>query len=167
MPTEKNITPDIKQHEYFMSEALKEARLAFDQEEVPVGAVIEYKGEIFSKGHNRRIEKKSSIAHAEIEAIEKACKKLGDWRLDGMTIYVTSEPCLMCAGAVVHSRIKKVVYGCKEPKMGALRSKYRVFDVNDLHHKVEYIGGILEKECAAILTEFFAKIRKNKKGSPR
>ncbi|MCX6112206.1 MAG: nucleoside deaminase [Proteobacteria bacterium] len=163
---EKNITPDIKKQEHriaecerFMREALKEARLAFDNKEVPIGAVIEYNGEIFARGRNRRIEKNSSISHAEIEAIQDACKKLGDWRLENMTIYITSEPCLMCAGAIVHSRIKKVVYGCKEPKMGAIESRHRVFDIEN---DIEYIGGILEKECSGILTRFFENIRKEK-----
>ena len=149
----------MTEHERFMREALKEARLAFDNNEVPIGAVIEYKGEVYSTGRNRRIEKNSAISHAEIEAIQSACLKLGDWRLDGMTLYVTSEPCIMCAGAIIHSRIKRVVYGCKEPKMGAVESLCRVFDIDKLHHRPEYISGILEEECSGILTEFFQKVR--------
>jgi tRNA(adenine34) deaminase len=159
---EKNITPDSKVHESFMREALKEAKVAFDKNEVPIGAVIEYGGEIFTRSHNKRITKNSSIAHAEMEVIEEASKKLGDWRLEGMTLYVTSEPCLMCAGAMIHSRIKRVVYGCKEPKMGAVTSIYNAFDVEKLHHKPEVIGGVLEKECSAILSEFFKKVRMEK-----
>ncbi|MEI6092105.1 MAG: tRNA adenosine(34) deaminase TadA [bacterium] len=159
MHTGRKTTPESKRHEYFMQEALKEARLAFDKNEVPVGCVIVYKDEIYSKGHNRRIEKSDPTSHAEIEAIQSACTKRADWRLEDMTLYVSSEPCLMCAGAIIHSRISKVVYGCKERKMGAVESIYRAFDINTLHHKVEYIGGVLEKECSDILTEFFKKIR--------
>lgn len=167
LPTGKNITPDTKLHfmtedEHFMREALKEARVAFDNNEVPVGAVIEYKGEVYATGRNRRIEKNSAISHAEIEAIQVAGAKLGDWRLEGMTLYVTSEPCIMCAGAIIHSRIKRVVYGCKEPKMGAVESIFRIFDINELHHKPEYVSGVSENECSGILTEFFQKVRKSK-----
>lgn len=163
MPTEKNITLELKRHDFFMQEALKEAKLAFDKNEVPIGCVIVYKDEIYSRGHNKRIQNSSPISHAEIEAIQDACKKRNDWRLEHMTLYVSSEPCLMCAGAIIHSRISKVVYGCREPKMGAVESVYKAFDIENLHHKVEYLGGILEKECSNILTEFFKKIRQSRK----
>lgn len=142
-----------------MGEALKEAHKASSIGEVPVGAVIEYKGEIFSKAHNNRISKNSPIAHAEIEAVQKAARKHGDWRLNDMTLYVTCEPCLMCCGAIIHSRIKKVVYGCKEPKMGAVESVYKVFSSSGKHHAPEVVGRILETECASILSEFFKSLR--------
>jgi tRNA(adenine34) deaminase len=158
----KNTTLSSTAYERFMLEALKEARLAFNEDEVPVGAVIEYRGEVFAKGHNRRIGKNSSIAHAEMEAIEEASRKHGDWRLEGMTLYVTSEPCIMCAGAAIHSRIGRVVYGCMEPKMGAAGSICNVFDIDKLHHKPEVLGGVLENECSAVLTEFFEKLRDKK-----
>ena len=146
----------------FMGEALKEAAKASLIGEVPVGAVVEHKGKVFSRGHNKRISKNSLIAHAEIEAIQKAAKKLGDWRLDDMTLYVTCEPCLMCCGAIVHSRIKKVIYGCKEPKMGAVESLCRTFDIDKMHHSPEYVSGVLEKECSEMMTKFFKKLRQSK-----
>jgi len=143
-----------------MGEAIKEAEKASLIGEVPIGAVIVYKDKIFSRAHNKRISKNSSIAHAEIEAVQKAAKKHGDWRLDDMTLYVTCEPCLMCCGAVIHSRIKKVIYGCREPKMGAVESLCRAFDMDKMHHKPEYIGGVMQKECSELLTKFFKKLRK-------
>lgn len=155
----KNILPDRNIDEKFMSIAIGEAKLAASEGEVPVGAVIEFNGELFATGHNKRISKNSSIAHAEIEAIEAAVKKHGDWRLADMTLYVTAEPCIMCAGAIIHSRIKRVVYGCSEPKMGAVTSILNVFDNKKLHHKPVVIGGILKEECSAILSSFFKNKR--------
>ena len=143
-----------------MSQAIKEAKKASLIGEVPIGAVVVCNEKIFARAHNKRITKKSSIAHAEIEVIQKATKKLGDWRLKDMTLYVTVEPCLMCAGAIIHSRLKKVVYGCHEPKMGAVESVYSVFKVNNLHHCPQVIGGILKNECKKILSDFFKGIRK-------
>jgi tRNA(adenine34) deaminase len=154
---------NIQSDEYFMQKALEQARLAAKEGEVPVAAIIEYKGKVFSKAHNQRIKKNTAIAHAEILAIEKACKKLGDWRLEGMTLYVTVEPCLMCAGAIIHSRIKRLVYGCKEAKMGAVKSQYRIFNSKKAHHKVLVKGGVLEQESRDILSEFFKNLRKLKK----
>jgi tRNA(adenine34) deaminase len=139
--------------------AIKEAAKAAEHGEVPVGAVIEFNGKVFATGRNNRIQKSSAIAHAEIEAIEKAVKKNKDWRLQGMTLYVTTEPCIMCAGAIIHSRIKRVVYGCAEPKMGAVTSIMNVFDNKKLHHRPSVISGVLAKECSNILSSFFKKIR--------
>ena len=156
----KNILPDTSTDEKFMSFAIKEAHLAASEGEVPVGAVIEFNGEVFSAGHNKRIQKLSAIAHAEIEAIEAATKKLGDWRLAEMTLYVTAEPCIMCAGAIIHSRIKRVVYGCGEPKMGAATSILNVFENDKLHHKPSVTSGILKEECSKVLSSFFESIRK-------
>ena len=155
----KSITPD----EFFMREAMYQAGIASSKGEVPVGAVIEYKGKVFSKAYNKRIANKSSVAHAEILAIQKACKKLGDWRLEDMTIYVTAEPCLMCAGAIIHSRIARLVYGCSEPKMGAHRSQYRVFNNKTSHHKIAVTSGVLKDECKNILRVFFKDLRNSKK----
>jgi len=151
----KNILPD----EHFMSLAIEEAVKAAKNGEVPVGAVVEFNGEVFAVGHNKRISKCSAIAHAEIEAIEAATKKLGDWRLAEMTLYVTTEPCIMCAGAIIHSRIKRVVYGCNEPKMGAVTSILNVFNNERLHHKPLVTGGVLQKECSHLLSSFFEKLR--------
>jgi tRNA(adenine34) deaminase len=157
----KNILPDRPNNdEKFMRLAIEEALLASNEGEVPVGAVIEFNGEVFATGRNKRISKNSAIAHAEIEAIEAATKKLHDWRLQDMTLYVTTEPCIMCAGAIIHSRIKRVVYGCKEPKMGAVTSIVSIFDNEKLHHKTNVTGGVLEKECSSILSSFFENLRK-------
>lgn len=155
----KNILPDKSVDEKFIKLAIKEAELAALEGEVPVGAVIEFNGEVFSTGHNKRIQKSSAIAHAEIEAIESAAKKLGDWRLADMTLYVTTEPCIMCAGAIIHSRIKRVVYGCSEPKMGAVTSILNVFDNEKLHHKPVVTDGILSEECSNLLSSFFKNKR--------
>ncbi|MBN1113964.1 MAG: nucleoside deaminase [Oligoflexia bacterium] len=143
----------------FMKLALKEAEKAFKKREVPVGALIVKDNRIIARGHNERISRSDSTAHAEINAIRKASKKLGDWRLCGTTLYVTVEPCLMCAGAVIHSRIGRVVFGCAEPKMGALVSQYRVFDNSLIHHIPEYTGYVLAEECGRILGSFFAGLR--------
>jgi tRNA(adenine34) deaminase len=149
--------------EYFMQEAIKQARIAYKKGEVPIGAVIEYEGRVFAKAHNQRIKKNSAIAHAEVLAIEKASKKLGDWRLEGMTLYVTVEPCLMCAGAILHSRTKRLVYACSEPKMGAIKSQYNVLNKKNSHHKVLVKAGVLEQESKKILRDFFKDLRKTKK----
>jgi tRNA(adenine34) deaminase len=155
----KNILPDISTDEKFMSIAIKEAHLAASEGEVPVGAAIEFNGELFAVGHNKRISKNSAIAHAEIEAIEAAVAKNGDWRLQGMTLYVTAEPCIMCAGAIIHSRIKRIVYGCDEQKMGAVTSILNGFDNEKLHHKPTVTVGVLKEECSTILSSFFKSKR--------
>jgi tRNA(adenine34) deaminase len=142
-----------------MRQAIDQAKLSATENEVPIGAVIEYKGKIFATGRNRRIQKHSAIAHAEIEAIENAAKKLGDWRLEEMTLYVTVEPCIMCAGAIIHSRIKHVVYGCPEPKMGGVETLFHIFDNKKLHHKPKYTKGVMEDECGSLLKDFFKKCR--------
>lgn len=160
MSTVKSILPKTKDDGYFMREAIKEAKKASLCGEVPIGAVIVDKGKIFARGHNKRISKNSSIAHAEIETIQKASKKLGDWRLKDMILYVTVEPCLMCAGAIIHSRIGRIVYGCNEPKMGAVRSQYKVLNNTNAHHKVDVTPNILEEECKDLLSKFFKDKRK-------
>ena len=143
---------------YFMTEALKLAKEAFDDGEVPVGCVVTRGKEIVGRGRNRRETGKSALAHAEIEAISEACRNLGGWRLWECTLYVTLEPCPMCAGAIINARIPRVVYGAGDQKCGAVRSVCGLFDMSFNHHpKVEY--GILEEECAGLLTEFFQKLR--------
>ena len=143
---------------YFMDEALALAREAAAEGEVPVGCVIVRNGRIVGRGRNRREADKSALAHAEIEAIGQACRELGGWRLWECTLYVTLEPCSMCAGAILNARIPRVVYGASDDKCGAVRSVCGLFDMKFNHHpKVEC--GILEEECAALLKEFFAKLR--------
>ena len=151
--------PDLKpanDHERFMLEAIKQAEKAIDLAECPIGCVIVKDGKVFVRAHNLRLTKGNSLAHAEIVAINKACKKLGDWRLEDCDMYVTLEPCTMCAGAIIQSRIRKVFFGAYEPKSGAVVSCNDIFDVSHGHnHKVEFEGGILEEECRLLMTEFF------------
>jgi len=151
---------------FFMEEALKLAREAFDEGEVPVGCVIVRGDQIVGRGRNRREGDKSALAHAEIEAISEACRNLGGWRLWECTLYVTLEPCPMCAGAIVNARIPRVVYGASDAKCGAVRSVCALFDMAFNHHpKVEC--GILEEECAGLLTEFFQKLRLELRSRPK
>jgi tRNA(adenine34) deaminase len=145
---------------YFMTIALEEAKLAFDKDEVPIGAVLIKDNEVIARSHNQRELKNSPISHAEIEVIEQASQVLGSWRLIDTTLYVTSEPCIMCIGAIIHSRIKRLVYGCSEPKMGAVKSIAKLLDINELHHKPEYKGAVMEEESKALLQEFFKKLRR-------
>lgn len=145
--------------EKFMKEALKEAQKSANELEVPVGAVIVLKNEIVSYGRNKRETNKNALSHAETEAIFEACKKLGSWRLLDCTLYVTLEPCPMCAGAIINSRIKRVVYGAKDPKAGSCETIINLFDL-PYNHKPELKGGILENECSEILTNFFKNLRK-------
>ena len=144
--------------EKFMKQALREANKAFAKEEVPVGCVIVKDGKIISRGHNLRETKNSSLGHAEIIAIDKACKKLKNFRLEGCDMYVTLEPCLMCSGAIVQSRIRKVFFGANDPKYGAVESVARAFDIK-ANHTVEYTSGILSDECSDIIKTFFKNLR--------
>lgn len=149
--------------EKFMKEALKEARKAFEKEEVPIGAVIVRDGKIIAKAHNLRETKKQACAHAEILAIEKACKKIGAWRLENCELYVTLEPCPMCAGAIINSRIKKIYIGAMDEKGGAVGSKINLLKDVKLNHSVEVETGILNEECSKILKDFFKKLRLREK----
>lgn len=148
----------------FMRAALAEAQKAFDEGEVPVGAVIVRNGEVISVGRNRRENKKNALCHAEIEAIDNACKALGGWRLWECEMFVTLEPCPMCAGAIINSRLKKVSFGAKDEKNGAVVSVMKMFDFS-FTHKPEFESGILEKDCSEILSDFFIGLRNNKKVS--
>jgi tRNA(adenine34) deaminase len=143
-----------------MKEALLLAEKAGANGEIPVGAVIVKDGEIIATGRNRREENRSALGHAEIEAIHNACETLGSWRLDGCELYVTLEPCPMCAGAIISSRISKLTYGAFDPSMGACDSKTNMFSV-PFGHKTEVWAGIDEKPCSEILTTFFKDLRKN------
>ena len=145
--------------EKFMAEALKEAEKSANFDEVPVGAVIVKDGKIIARGHNVRERSNDPTAHAEIMAIRKACKKLKSWRLEGCTIYVTIEPCSMCAGTILWTRMQRVVYGANDPKGGALGSSYNLFEVKNINHKVEITRGVLENRCAGLMTSFFRNKR--------
>jgi len=143
-----------------MKEALKEAHKATKKNEVPVGAIVVKEGKIIGRGHNLRESLNDPTAHAEIIAIKRAARKLKNWRLNGCALYVTVEPCIMCAGAILLARLEKVVYGAKDPKSGAVSSLYEVLADQRLNHRVkEIIGGILEEECTTILREFFKSLR--------
>lgn len=145
----------------FMKEAIELAKISADELEVPVGAVVVLNGEIVGRGRNRREKEKNALCHAEIEAINDACKRLGGWRLWQCEMYVTLEPCPMCAGAVINSRIKKVTFGAYDKKAGSFGS---VVDFNSLpyNHKPEIVGGVDEEECSLLLTDFFKKLRSSK-----
>jgi len=142
-----------------MLEAIRLAGLSSDEEEVPVGAVIARGGEIIGCGRNRREKGKNALLHAEIEAIDAACKKLGGWRLPGCALFVTLEPCPMCAGAVINSRIERVVFGACDPKAGSFGSLINLAAL-PYNHRPEITGCFMENECAALLSDFFAKLRK-------
>ena len=152
-----NLTDDEK----FMREAMRLARIAAERDEVPVGAVAVRDGEIIAAAYNTREESKCATHHAEILAIEAACRALGGWRLPGVTLYVTMEPCVMCAGAIVNARIERVVYGARDHRFGAFGS---AIDVNSagLNHRPEIVGGLLGEECAAILSDYFRAKRLKK-----
>ena len=142
-----------------MREALKQARKAYALGEVPIGCVIVYEDKIIARGYNRRNTDKNTLSHAEITAINRASKKMGDWRLEGCTLYVTLEPCQMCAGAIIQSRISKVVMGAMNPKAGCGGSILNILQMAEFNHQVEVERGILEKECSEILQDFFKALR--------
>ncbi len=145
--------------EKFMTEAIKEALTAESKDEVPVGAVLVYHGKILARAHNRVEKKQSAIAHAEVLAIQKGCRKKKSWRLDDCELYVTLEPCPMCAGAIVNARIKKVYFGAYEKKSGSAESKFKILSESGLNHVTEFEGGIRENECSEILKNYFRKKR--------
>ncbi len=148
----------------FMKKALDEARLAFEKGEVPIGAVIVRGGEVIAAAHNLRETDRSATAHAELLAIQKACEALGGWRLSGCELYVTLEPCPMCAGAIINSRIDRVIFGSKDEKAGACGSVMNLFAA-DFNHRPKLTVGVLEEECSSILKEFFLSLREKKKKS--
>jgi tRNA(adenine34) deaminase len=145
--------------EFCMQEALRCARRALEAGEVPVGAVVVCEGEVVGRGFNRNILDSDPTAHAEIVALRDAAKVLGNYRLGGCELFATIEPCAMCAGAMVHARVKRLVYGAYDPKAGAVRSVMRVLDHPALNHRVEVLGGVLAGACAEILQEFFRRRR--------
>ncbi|HHW47892.1 MAG TPA: nucleoside deaminase [Clostridiaceae bacterium] len=147
-----------------MKEALKEAKKAYKKNETPIGAVIVKDGMIIARGHNEKELKMDATLHAEMTAIKKASKKLGSWRLNDCDIYVTLEPCTMCAGAIIQARIRRLYIGAPDPKAGAAGSVINVFAIENFNHKVEVIHGILEEECSNILKVFFKELRAKKAG---
>ena len=149
--------------EKYMHAAIREARKAYALEEVPIGCVIVYQDKIIARGYNRRNTDKNTIAHAEMTAIKKASKKLGDWRLEGCTMYVTLEPCQMCAGAIVQARIDKVVIGSMNRKAGCAGSVLNLLEIPSFNHKVEIQKGVLEEECSHMLSSFFKELRERKR----
>ena len=153
-------------HEKYMKEALKQAKKAYLLGEVPIGCVIVYEGKIIGRGYNRRNTDKNTLSHAEITAIRKASKKMGDWRLEGCTLYVTLEPCQMCSGAIVQARITEVVMGCMNPKAGCGGSILNILEMPQFNHQVKVTRGILGEECSRVLTTFFKELRiRNKMGT--
>jgi len=143
----------------YMNEALKEAQLAFELGEVPIGCIIVHKNKIIGQGHNRRITEKNVLYHAEIIAIDQACAHLGDWRLEDCRLYVTIEPCPMCAGAILQARVPVVIYGAKNPKAGCAGSILNLLDDSRFNHRSEIISGVCEDECAALMKGFFLRFR--------
>lgn len=152
----------MNKDEFYMGKALEEAQIAYAVGEIPIGAVIIYKKKAIARAYNLRESLPDATAHAEVLAIEKACRALGTWRLTGCTLYVTVEPCPMCAGAIVNSRLDRVVYGCDDPKAGAVRSLFRIVDNPSLNHSCAVTSGIRADECADLMKRFFRERRKKK-----
>lgn len=149
-------------NEKWMKEAIKQAKKAAQKDEVPIGCVIVKDDQIIARAYNKREMKQCSTAHAEILAIEKACKKLGNWRLEDCDLYVTLEPCPMCSGAIIQSRIRNVIFGAYDPKGGCMGSNMNINDVRGFNHYPDIEGGILQDECSRLLKEFFKAKRKKK-----
>ena len=152
----------MNQDEKYMREAIKQAKKAYEINEVPIGCVIVCEDKIISRGYNRRTTDKNPLAHAEMIAIKKASKKVGDWRLEDCTMYVTLEPCQMCSGAIVQSRMKKVVVGCMNAKAGCAGSILNLLQMDEFNHQVELETGVLEEECSLLTKNFFKELRKAK-----
>ena len=153
----------MTQDEKYMKAALREAKKAYKLDEVPIGCIIVQNDKIIARGYNRRNTDKNTLAHAEMSAIKKASKKTGDWRLEDCTMYVTLEPCQMCAGAIVQSRLGKVVIGSMNPKAGCAGSVINLLQMKQFNHQVEMVTGVLEEECSTMLSRFFQELREKKK----
>ena len=153
----------VTEQERFMKEAIRQAKKAEALEEVPIGCVIVHEGKIIARGYNRRNTDKNTLSHAELDAIRKASKKLGDWRLEGCTMYVTLEPCQMCAGALVQSRIDRVVIGSMNPKAGCAGSVLNLLQIAGFNHQVKIVQGVCQEECSVMLSDFFKELREKKK----
>lgn len=148
---------------FFMKIAIEEAKKAEEIGEVPIGAVIVMNNQVIAKAHNKRETSQNAVAHAEVLAIQEACRNVVSWRLEGATLYVTLEPCAMCSGAIVLSRIERVVYGAKDPKGGCAGTLMNLLTEDRFNHQCDVTAGVLEQECGAILTDFFRKLREEKK----
>jgi len=144
---------------YFMGLALEQARIAGKNDEVPIGCVIVYGGKVIGRGSNRRITDGNPLSHAEIAAINEACRIIGDWRLEKCVLFVTVEPCMMCAGAIVQARIPRVVFGAANPKAGCCGSIYNLLEEPRFNHRAEVVPGVRERECSELMTGFFRKFR--------
>ena len=153
----------MTQDEKYMKAAIREAKKAYALDEVPIGCVIVREDKIIARGYNRRNTDKNTLAHAEMSAIKKASKKTGDWRLEDCTMYVTLEPCQMCAGAIVQSRLGKVVIGSMNPKAGCAGSVINLLQMKQFNHQVEMVTGVLEEDCSIMLSGFFQELREKKK----
>lgn len=149
--------------EKYMKEAIRQAKKAKALDEVPIGCVIVYEDKIIARGYNRRNTDKNTLSHAELNAIRKASKKLDDWRLEGCTMYITLEPCQMCAGAIVQARVSRVVIGSMNPKAGCAGSVLNILQMDRFNHQVELTKGVLQEECSTMLSEFFKELREKKK----
>lgn len=149
--------------EKFMREAICQAKKAYALDEVPIGCVIVYEGKIIARGYNRRNTDKNTLSHAELIAIKKASRKLGDWRLEGCTMYITLEPCQMCAGAMVQARVTEAVIGSMNPKAGCAGSVLNILEMEGFNHQVNVRRGVLEEECSQMLSSFFRELREKKK----
>ncbi|MDD6192244.1 MAG: tRNA adenosine(34) deaminase TadA [Lachnospiraceae bacterium] len=152
-----------RKQEKYMKMALKEAKKAYDLNEVPIGCVIVKDDKVIGKGYNKRNTDKNVLSHAELIAMKQACKKTGDWRLEGCTMYITLEPCQMCAGAMVQARLENAVIGSMNPKAGCAGSILNILQMEQFNHQVNVTTGVLEEECSQILTDFFAELREQKK----
>ena len=153
----------MTEDERYMKEAIRQARKAEALDEVPIGCVIVYDGRIIARGYNRRNTDKNTLSHAELNAIRKASRKLGDWSLEGCTMYITLEPCQMCAGAIVQARVTRVVIGSRNPKAGCAGSVLNLLQMAEFNHQVELTEGVLTEECSNMLSEFFRNLRVRKK----
>ena len=156
-------TVDIRTHEKFMREAIRQAKRAYALDEVPIGCVIVQDGKIIARGYNRRNTDKNTLSHAELIAIRKAAKKTGDWRLEGCTMYITLEPCQMCAGAMVQARLTEAVIGSMNPKAGCAGSVLNILEMPQFNHQGQVTRGVLETECSEMLSRFFRELREKKK----
>ena len=154
---------DDDRDRFYMEMALREAGEAADAGEIPVGAVVVYDGEVIARAHNRREESQNPTAHAEVLALQIAAAHLKSWRLEECSLYATLEPCLMCVGAILQARISRLIFGCLDPKAGAVKSLYRLCDDSRLNHTLPVTRGIMENECGSILSEFFSRLRKEKR----
>ena len=163
LKAEKEEKEQLRTDERFMREAIRQAHKAAALGDVPIGCVIVRQGQIIARGYNRRNADKSVLSHAEIISIKKACKKIGDWRLEDCTMYVTLEPCPMCAGAIVQARIPRIAVGCMNPKAGCAGSILNLLDMQEFNHQAELATGVLEEECSTMMKQFFKELREKQK----